>query len=651
MPKLLHPGLILVIILFTFSGTSNFNIPYELIKGTDQAIVECSPFTVKSNNADSPEEITTNDNRVPAGKLLNGILYLNLEVRTGSWYPETKEGLPIKVYAFAEAGKPMQLPGPLIRVPEGTEIKVTIRNLIIDTPFVLYGMQSRPGIQNNGTVITYGETYNAEFKAGTKGTYLYRATAGNRKWEGLPYYTDSQLYGAFIIDPQNEKPDPDERIFMIGIWNDTLTGTNTLSNEELVINGLSWPFTERLTYTQYKAVHWRVINASNQSHPMHLHGFYYTLNSKGNADSDVIFTNLSRRRGVTELIHPHETMTLTWIPEKSGNWLFHCHTLVHIMPFSFLRTMLEMTEHQMNDVTTHAHSGMGGLIMGIHVLAADGKVKKDNRPERKLTLIARNQPTRFGDLPGKGFVLLDGDTTSSNKPVSIPGPAIILTRNEPVAINIINELRDATTVHWHGLEIESYFDGAAGWGNIEKKLAPLILPGSSFVAHLVPPRAGTFIYHTHMHDDQLVQGMYGPLIVMEPGEIFDPGTDKIFLMSSRPPLEPPVAMLNGSSKPDTMKLKTGKIYRFRLINITALNPELRVNLLYKGNPVNWRPIAKDGADLPAGQMNMIPAGAQAITIGETRDFQFQPAEPGSYSFEVRDAGENKLYATMILEAE
>jgi FtsP/CotA-like multicopper oxidase with cupredoxin domain len=94
-------------------------------------------------------------------------------------------------------------------------------------------MQSQPGNQKNGTVIPYGETYKAEFEAGTKGTYLYRATAGNRKWDGLPYYTDSQLYGAFIIDPQNEKPDPDERIFMIGIWNDTLTGTNTLSNEEL----------------------------------------------------------------------------------------------------------------------------------------------------------------------------------------------------------------------------------------------------------------------------------------------------------------------------------------------------------------------------------------------------------------------------------
>lgn len=186
---------------------------------------------------------------------------------------------------------------------------------------------------------------------------------------------------------------------------------------------------------------------------------------------------------------------------------------------------------------------------------------------------------------------------------------------------------------------------------MDKKLAPLIRPGSSFVAHLIPPRAGTFIYHTHMHDDQLVQGMYGPLIVMEPGEQFDPETDKIFLMSSAPPMEPPVAMLNGSSNPDTMRLKINTTYRFRLINITALNPGLAVSLLLKGKPVNWKAIAKDGADLPPGQMNMTQADKQRITIGETRDFHFQAAERGIYSFEVRDVEYQILYVTMMVKVE
>jgi manganese oxidase len=613
--------------------------------------IACGPQVSFTGSADMLEEILTNDNRRPAGKLVNNVLYLNLEVRTGNWFPETHEGKPIKVHAFAEVGEPLQLPGPLIRVPEGTEIRITVRNSILESPLLLYGFCTRPRDQSDSILVALGETASLQFIAGKKGTYFYRATAGNRQQNRLPYYTDSQLYGALIIDPANSKPDLNERIFMIGIWNDTLTGTNLLSNEELVLNGLSWPYTERLTYKQNEPVNWRVINASNQEHPMHLHGFYYTLISKGNAYRDMYYETENRPREVTELIHPHETMRLTWVPEKPGNWLFHCHTLVHIMPFSFLRTMPQMTEMQMSDVTTHAHNGMGGLMMGIHVLPAGKKVQpKRNETERHLTLIAQEKENYFGTLPGKGFQLLEDDVSNKNDQMVIPGPPIILVRNQPVAINVVNKLREPTTIHWHGLEIESYFDGAAGWGSRNKTLAPLILPGSSFVAHLIPPRAGTFIYHTHMHDEQLVSGMYGALIVLEPGEKFDSERDKIFLMSSSPPLEPPVSMLNGKSKPDTMHLKVGTTYRFRLINITALNPDIEVSLKYNGTPVSWTSIAKDGATLPPVQRITVQAASQPITIGETRDYEFVPAEAGSYVFEVRSAYGGSLYSSMVLES-
>jgi FtsP/CotA-like multicopper oxidase with cupredoxin domain len=226
---------------------------------------------------------------------------------------------------------------------------------------------------------------------------------------------------------------------MIGIWNDTLLAGQQMSNEELVLNGLSWPYTERLTYMQHKEVHWRVINVSNQAHPMHLHGFYFTLNSKGNIEKDNIFEAKDRRTEVTELLHPHQTMTLTWMPQKAGNWLFHCHMLVHILPYSFLRTLPNMSEHEMNDVTTHAMAGMGGLILGIHVLPATNVKPKYARPKRNLTLIVKELPERFGKLPAKGFALLEeNDNISNAEKISVPGPLIILYRNEPVAIKIIN---------------------------------------------------------------------------------------------------------------------------------------------------------------------------------------------------------------------
>ena len=55
-------------------------------------------------------------------------------------------------------------------------------------------------------------------------------------------------------------------------------------------------------------------------------------------------------------------------------------------------------------------------------------------------------------------------------------------------------------------------------------MTPLIQPGERFMVRFAPPRAGTFIYHTHMHDErQLGSGMYGALVVLEAGRAFDPG--------------------------------------------------------------------------------------------------------------------------------
>ncbi|MEJ7914225.1 MAG: multicopper oxidase domain-containing protein, partial [Chitinophagaceae bacterium] len=319
---------------FYLSGFEILSSPQTTLGLTSQTAslkrnaVACLPASAPVRGI---EEISINDNRKPAGVLRNGILFLNLEVRTGNWYPETHDGMPIKVYALAEAGKPLQIPGPLIRVPEGTEIQATVRNAVAATTLMLHGFYSRPGNGKDSTAIPYGETYKVQFKPGVAGTYSYRVSANSfKRTNGLPYREDSQLYGGFIVDGKSGEVDPDERILMIGIWNDTLSGKFTFRGEENVINGLSWPYTERFTYRFGQKVNWRLINASNQQHPMHLHGFYYTVNSRGNEDSDRIYHKKDRRLVVTEPLQPGENLSMTWEPNREGNWLFHCHTLVHI---------------------------------------------------------------------------------------------------------------------------------------------------------------------------------------------------------------------------------------------------------------------------------------------------------------------------------
>ena len=58
----------------------------------------------------------------------------------------------------------------------------------------------------------------------------------------------------------------------------------------------------------------------------------------------------------------------------------------------------------------------------------------------------------------------------------------------------------------------------------------MIHAGHEFEARFTPPRAGTFMYHTHMNEvEQVEAGLSGPLIVLEPGQVFDPARDHVVM--------------------------------------------------------------------------------------------------------------------------
>src|SRR4029453_8333283 len=129
---------------------------------------------------------------------------------------------------------------------------------------------------------------------------------------------------------------------------------------------------------------------------------------------------------------------------------------------------------------------------------------------RKLTLVMRTDPGRFGDAPAFGFQL--AAASQATPPLSIPGPLLVLKRGEPVEITLVNNLPEATAIHWHGMELDSYYDGVHGFGGMGLRVTPLVEPDDSFVVRFTPPRSGTFMYHTHLHDHrQLTSGLYGAM--------------------------------------------------------------------------------------------------------------------------------------------
>ena len=95
-----------------------------------------------------------------------------------------------------------------------------------------------------------------------------------------------------------------------------------------------------------------------------------------------------------------------------------------------------------------------------------------------------------------------------------------------------------------------------------------------------------------------------------------------------------------------MELRAGVAHRLRLINITIGRPGIRVELRRDTSLVQWRALAKDGADLPEEGRVLQPA-RQLISIGETYDFEVTPREASNMQLMIRTSA-GVVIATMPL---
>jgi len=194
-------------------------------------------------------------------------------------------------------------------------------------------------------------------------------------------------------------------------------------------------------------------------------------------------------------------------------------------------------------------------------------------------------------------------------------------------------------------------DGVAGFSGNVRALSPVIAPRDSFEARFTPPRAGTFIYHTHVDEPrQQPAGLSGALLVVDPDQPYDAATDVPILITT--PWTSEIArravLLNGRLPALPAELRVGMPHRFRFINITISRPGIRVEVWRDTSLVRWRSLAKDGGDLP-DEMKVIRPARQPIGIGETYDFELTPREIGEMRLEVR-TGNGVLLATMPLMA-
>jgi FtsP/CotA-like multicopper oxidase with cupredoxin domain len=558
-----------------------------------------------------------------AGKLADGKLRVRLVLTQGRWFPEAEDGPSTVIQTITEEGKPPHDPAPTLRVREGVPIEVTIRNAL-DKKAKIFGLYERPKkFADEHFDLAAGETKTVTFVPGPVGVYLYAADTGKGDLVSRND-TDIEMNGVIIVDPKVGRIRADHT-FVISNWyqpGPDPKKEDEGSHELWALNGKMWPYTERLTVKTGATQRFLIANATIDSHPMHLHGNYFTVASE-NEDGDhaMPIADDHRFAEVTHAVPSFGTTVIDFALQRPGRWLFHCHMLYHTQPELGIN----------DDWKKDDHRHMSGLVVGMEAVGAATSPKAKPRSVRHLVLDIEPRDQKYADgLTGIHASIRESGTalTSQNERI---GPVLDITRGQPVEIEVRNRLKESTTIHWHGIELESFYDGVSGYGGTGATVTPLIEPGQSFTARFTPPRAGTFIYHSHFRDvNQVGTGLYGALIVRESGEK-PADNDLIFLLAGDGPKDGAPFLLNGEEKPGEIKMVQGKQYRLRFISMrTAKGRTMRI--LRDGQLVQWKRWAKDGADLPAVLRTSVDA-EQMLLPGETYDYLFTPETSGTLSLE------------------
>jgi FtsP/CotA-like multicopper oxidase with cupredoxin domain len=212
-----------------------------------------------------------------------------------------------------------------------------------------------------------------------------------------------------------------------------------------------------------------------------------------------------------------------------------------------------------------------------------------------------------------------------------PGPTIEATEGDRVRILVTNRLREATTIHWHGLLLPSGMDGVGGLTQ------PKIQPGETFAYEFTLRQHGTHMYHPHADEmTQMAMGMMG-LFIIHPKDGDAVDRDYAFILHN-------FALHPGTRRPDpavmqafdlwtfnskvfpaieTLVARTGERVRIRVGNLSMWNHPIHLH------GVQFEVTGSDGGRWPRAQWRR--EVTEIVGVGQMRDIEFT-AVPGDWAF-------------------
>lgn len=227
-----------------------------------------------------------------------------------------------------------QTPGPTIEAVEGDRVRILVTNHLPEPTTVHWhglllpnGMDGVAGVTQRP--IPPGETFKYEFTLRQSGTYMYHPHSDEMTQVALG------MMGFFIIHPKN--PTEDEivdRDFAIMLMEWAIPIGGATPNPRVMtdfnyftFNSTVFPGTEPLVVKLGEKVRIRLGNLSMDSHPIHLHGYQFTVTAQGarrmkpSAQFDAVTVN----------VPVGDTREIEFVADAPGDWIFHCHKSHHTM--------------------------------------------------------------------------------------------------------------------------------------------------------------------------------------------------------------------------------------------------------------------------------------------------------------------------------
>ncbi|NNM44201.1 MAG: copper oxidase [Chlamydiae bacterium] len=222
-------------------------------------------------------------------------------------------------------------PGPMIEAVEGDKVRIFVTNHLPDPTTVHWhgillpnGMDGVTGLSQ--APILPGETCKYEFTLKQHGTYMYHSHFDEVKQIGMG------LMGFFIIHPKNpiQSVDRDFAIFLhewaIPEGSVDINPMEMSDFNYFTLNGRVYPGTDPLVVKKEEKVRIRFANLSMDNHPMHLHGYAFTVTGF----SGWTIPKSAQYLGNTIDVVVGNTHDIEFVANAPGDWALHCHKTHHV---------------------------------------------------------------------------------------------------------------------------------------------------------------------------------------------------------------------------------------------------------------------------------------------------------------------------------